>query len=70
MQPFIQKTREAVAVSGICSGVPEENSGGIAVKIAGEILLASQNAFNSRNSGTGKGKPAANLGPTLPGTLS
>ena len=30
----------------------------------------SRNDLNSRISGTGKGKPAANLGSTLPGTLS
>ena len=31
------------------------------------LLTESQNTNNSRISGTGKGKPAANLGPTLPG---
>ena len=36
-------------------------------KIAGKICPESRNAVNSRISGTGKGKPAGNLEPTLPG---
>ena len=61
---LIRKLEKAVAVSGVCSGVLEENSG----KIAGKFLPESRNAtIISRISGTGKGKPAGNLGPTLPG---
>ena len=61
----IIKLEKAVAVSGIGSGVPEENSGKIAGKLL-EIFPESRNASNSRIWGTGKGKPAANLGSTLP----
>ena len=35
-------------------------------EIAGKLFPESRNAINSRISGTGKGKPAGNLGPTLP----
>ena len=36
-------------------------------RIAGKFFPESRNATNSRISGTGKGKPAGNLGSTLPG---
>ena len=55
-----------MAVSGVCSGVPEENSG----KIAGKIFLNREMLQILGFRGTGKGKPAGNLGSTLPGTLS
>ena len=51
-----------MAVSGVCWGVREENAGKVPGKLL-EILPESQNATNSRTSGTGKGKPAGNLGP-------
>ena len=63
LRQIFRELEEAVAVSGVCSGVPEENSG----KIAGKIYPESQNAANSRILGTGKGKPAGKLGSTLPG---
>ena len=50
-----ESSREAVAVSGVCSGVPEANSG----KITGNIIPKSQDALNSSVWSTGKGKPAA-----------
>ena len=52
----VRKLEKTVAVSGVCSGVPEENSG----KVPGNCwknFPESQNATNSRISGTGKGKP-------------
>ena len=60
-----------MAVSGVCSGVPEENSG----KVPGKLLEffffpGSRNAINSRISGTGKGKPDGNFGFDTAGTLS
>ena len=55
-----------MAVSGVCSGVPEENSGKVPGKLL-EIFSESRNATNSMISDTGKGKPAGNLGLTLPG---
>ena len=58
-----------MAVSGISSAVPEERSREIAGKLL-EKFPEARNALNSRISGTGKGKPAANLGSTVPGTLS
>ena len=62
----LRKLEKAVAVSGVCLGVPEENSG----KAPGnswKCLAGAPNAVNSRISGTRKGKPAGNLGSTLPG---
>ena len=56
-----------MAVSGIRSGVLEENCGKVPGKLLGKIFPESRNATNSRISGTGKGKPAGNLGSTLPG---
>ena len=56
-----------MAVSGVCPGVLEENSRKVPGKIAGKLLPKSRNATKSRISGTGKGKPAGNLGSTLPG---
>ena len=61
-----EKLEKAVAVFRVCSGVPEENSGKVAGKLL-DIFPESQNAANSRILGTGKGKPATNLGSTLPG---
>ena len=62
-----QKTREGCGCfRGLCrssAGKFRENSG----KIAGKFFPESRNATNSRISGTGKGKPAGNLGSTLPG---
>ena len=51
------------------SGVLEESCRKASGKF-GEIFPESQNAFNSRISSTGKGKPSANLGSTLRWTLS
>ena len=58
----------AVSGPGVCSGVLQkkiwENPG----KIAGKLFPnRERNATSSRISGTGKGKPAGNLGSTLPG---
>ena len=69
LQHYIRKLKRAVAASGICWGGPEENSGKITGKLL-ENVPESRNALNSSTSGTGKGKPAANLWSTLPGTLS
>ena len=55
-----------MAVSGVCSGVPEENSRKAPRKLLDNFSKL-RNATNSGFSGTGKGKPAANLGSTLPG---
>ena len=55
-----------MAVSGVCSGVPEKNSG----KIVGKLLdfPESRHATNSRISTImQKRRPAGNLGSTLPG---
>ena len=63
---FLRKLEKAVAVSGVCSGVPEENSG----KVPGQLLenvSGPRNDTNSRISGTRKGKLAGNLGSILPG---
>ena len=63
---FLRKLEKAVAVSGVLAGVLEESPR----KIPGKLLdnfPESPNATNSRISGTGKGKPAGNLGSTLPG---
>ena len=57
-----------MAVSGVFAGVLEESAG----KTPGKLLEncpESRNALHSRISGTGKGKPAANIGSTLPWTL-
>ena len=56
---FVRKLEKAVA--GIGGNFQEK---------CWNFVLKSQHALNSRISGTGKGKPAANLGSTLPGTLS
>ena len=64
--PKIRKLEKAVAVSGVCSGVPEENSGKVTGKLPEKNVPESQHATNSRISGTGKGKPSGNLGSTLP----
>ena len=58
-----RKLEKAVAVSGVFAGVLQESRG----KIPGKYFPESPNATNSRISGTGKGKPAGNLGSTLPG---
>ena len=63
---YIRELGKAAAVSGVCSGVLEENSGKVPGKLL-EIFPEPQNATHSRISGTGKGKPAGNLGSTLPG---
>ena len=58
-----QKTREGC-------GCFWDLLGGSRGKLQGKLLekcLESQNALNSRISGTGKGKPAGNLGSTLLG---
>ena len=55
-----------MAVSGICSGVPEKKFW----EHRGKVVPESRTALKSRISGAGKGKPAANLGSTLPGPLS
>ena len=60
-----RKLQKAVAVSGVFAGVLQENSGKIQGKIAGFFPETRNNALNCRISGTGKGKPAGNLGPTL-----
>ena len=55
-----------MAVSGISSGVPSKNFGKIAGKIMLEDFLESRTALSFKVSGTGKGKPAAKVGSTLP----
>ena len=52
-----------VAVSGSVRGLPREHSG----KVPAGKNSQAPNATNCRISGTGKGKPAGNLGSTLPG---
>ena len=61
-KPLIRKLEKAVAVSGVCSGVLQENSGKIPGKLPNRKMLQIP-GFQ----GTGKGKPAGNLGSTLPG---
>ena len=56
-----------MAVSGVCAGVLEQSSGKIPGKLLDFFFSESRNALNSRILGTGKGKPARNLGSTLPG---
>ena len=58
-----------MAVSGVCSGVPEEGTLGKSRENCWKMFPESQNATNSGILGTGKGKPAGNLanGSTLPG---
>ena len=54
-----------MAVSGVCLGVLQENSR----KVPGKLLVKFcriAKCTNSMISGTGKGKPAGNLGSTLP----
>ena len=63
---FNWKTREGCGFPGVYLGVPEENSRK-ALRKSRKISPISRNATNSRISGTGKGKPAANLGSALPG---
>ena len=63
----IRKLEKAVAVSGVYSGVLEENSRESPGKIAGKCFPNREVLQNSRISGTAKGKPAGNLGKTLPG---
>ena len=59
----IQKTQEGCGCFwGLCG-----SSGGKFRENCWKNLPESPNATNSRISGTGKGKPAGNLGPTLPG---
>ena len=55
-----------MAVSGTCSGIPEEIPGKLREN-CWKMLPESRNAINSMISGTRKSKPAANLGSTLPG---
>ena len=53
LRSLVRKLEKAVAVSGVCSGVPEENS----AKIPGncwKIFPESRNATNSRISGGAK----------------
>ena len=64
--PIFRKLEKAVAVSGVCAGVLEENCGKVPGKLL-ENFSRIAKATNSRISGTGKDKPAGNLGPTLPG---
>ena len=66
---LFRKLEKAVAVSGVCSGVPEENSGKVPGKLQ-KMFPELQNATNSRISGTRKGKPAGNIWSTLPGPCS
>ena len=63
--PLLRKLEKAMAVSGVDTGVPEENSGKLPGKLM-EMFPEAPNATNSRISGTGKGKAAGNLGSTLP----
>ena len=65
----LRELEKAAAVAGIWSGVFEENSRKIAGRLR-EIFPESRDALTSSTSGTEKDKPAANLGSTLPGTLS
>ena len=58
---LVRKLEKAVAVSGVFAGVLEECSGENCWKKFPEA----PNATNSGISGTGKGKPAGNLGSTL-----
>ena len=60
-----RKLEKAVAVSGVCSWCPR-NTPGKSREKCWKIFPKSWNAANSRISGTGKGKPAGNLGSTLP----
>ena len=59
-----------MTVSGLFAGVLEEKSGNISGKLLEKTNPESRSALNSRISGTAKGKPAANIGSTLPWTLS
>ena len=63
---YITKPEKVVAVSGVCSGVPEKKSGKVPAPLL-EKFPELRNATNSKISVTGKGKPAKNLGSTLPG---
>ena len=51
-----------MTVSGLCLGVPEENSGKVLGKSLEKTLPESRNATNYKISGTRKGKPAQTLG--------
>ena len=55
-----------MAVSGVCSGVPEENSRKVPGKLLEKFSRIAK-CYNSRISGTHKGKPAGNFGSTVPG---
>ena len=73
--PFCPRNLEkAGADSGVCSGASRgkvrENRGNVAGNVFFFFLRSATYALNSRISGTGKGKPAANLGSTVPGTFS
>ena len=66
----VRKCEKAVAVCGMLLGVPHENSLTIARKIQEIFSNRKVLYLNSWISGTERGKPAANLGSTLPFTLS
>ena len=50
----IRELEKAVTVSGICLGLPEEDSGKFPGKIAGKLFRESQNATSSGILGSGK----------------
>ena len=67
---YVQKTREGCGCFwGLFWGFPRKTPGK-SRENCWKKFPEWQNATNSRISGTGKGKPAGNLGSTLPGTLS
>ena len=61
-----RKLEKAVAVSGGLRGFPRKTPGK-SQENSWKSFPEASNATNSRISGTGKGKPAGNLGLTLPG---
>ena len=66
---LLRKLERAVAVSRNFPGVPEENSGKVPRKLL-ENLCRIAKCHKFYDGGHGKGKPAENLGSTLPWTLS
>ena len=67
--PLLIELEKAVAVSGVCSEVPEAYSGKMSESFRRNFPKC-RNVSNSQTSDTGTGKPGANFGSTLPWTLS